>query len=125
MYDILASGKINSKTNIFPETYKKSINGSTKKWMKDDLLALINKINDLYKEWKSTNDIVQYNRKKINFKVSNMNLNHNLQNFSDYLNKPSNIDFTLNELLKMKFIILSIILKTKIVRVKIKSRINY
>ena len=32
------------------------------KWMTDDLLTLVNKINDLYKEWKSTNDIVEYNQ---------------------------------------------------------------
>ena len=143
--------------------------------MTDDLLTLVNRKNDLYKEWKSTNDIVEYNRKKINFKTfdkiidknieeakkiyyhttfsayknnlkktwamindtlhkkkncndfptefrinnesitdpiqisnhfnnyfanvglnlaSNMNVHHNIQNFTDYLNKPSNIDFT-------------------------------
>ena len=37
--------------------------------MTGDLLALVNKINDLYKEWKSTNDIVEYNINKIKFKT--------------------------------------------------------
>ena len=35
--------------------------------MTDDILTLVKK--DLYKEWKSTNDIVEYNRKKMNFKT--------------------------------------------------------
>ena len=56
-----------------------------------------------------------------------MNVHHNIQNFTDYLNKPSNIDFTFeptseNDFYKI-FNNLKIIIK--IVRVKMKSLINY
>ena len=48
-YDIFAS-EIFYQKNIFSETLKNSINGSTKKekWMTDDLLTLVKK--ELYKE---------------------------------------------------------------------------
>ena len=94
--------------------------------MTDNLLTLVKK--DLYKEWKSTNDIVEYNQNiyyhttfSTEFRInnvyitdpiqigklfynyfaniglnlaSNMYVHHNIQNFPDYLNKHSNIDFT-------------------------------
>ena len=176
-YEILASEIFNSKNKHIPRNIKKFNKRKHKKekWMTEDLLTLVNRKNDLYKEWKSTNDIVEYNRKKINFKTfdkiiyknieeakkiyyhttfsayknnlkktwamindtlhkkkncnkfptefrinnesitdpiqisnhfnnyfanaglnlaSNMNVHHSIQNFTDYLNKPSNIDFT-------------------------------
>ena len=35
--------------------------------MTDDLLKLVNRKNDLYRDWKSTSDNVEYERKKVNF----------------------------------------------------------
>ena len=37
--------------------------------MTDDLLKLVNRKNDLYRDWKSTTDNVEYERKKVNFKT--------------------------------------------------------
>ena len=37
--------------------------------MTNDLLKLINRKNDMYRDWKSTNDETEYSRKKINFKT--------------------------------------------------------
>ena len=39
------------------------------KWMTNDLLTLINKKNDRYRDWKSTTDNILYEIKKINFKT--------------------------------------------------------
>ena len=57
--------------------------------------------------------------------ASNMNIHHNIQNFTDYLNKPSNIDFTFEPTSENDIYNIINILKTKIVRVKMKSPINY
>ena len=38
-------------------------------WMNKELLTLINKKNDKYRDWKSTNNDVEYEVKKINFKT--------------------------------------------------------
>ena len=56
--------------------------------------------------------------------ASNMNLNNNLQNFSDSLNKPSNRDFTFEPTSENEMYNIINNLK-KIVRVKLKSLINY
>ena len=45
-----------SKSTHIPRNFKKSITEAQKRQ--------VNLKNDLYKEWKSTNDIVEYNRKK-------------------------------------------------------------
>ena len=37
--------------------------------MKKNLLALVNKKNDKYRDWKSTNNDIEYEIKKINFKT--------------------------------------------------------
>ena len=37
--------------------------------MTDDLLKFVNRKNDLYRDWKSTSDNVEYERKKVNFKT--------------------------------------------------------
>ena len=38
-------------------------------WMNKNLLALVNKKNDKYRDWKSTNNDIEYEIKKINFKT--------------------------------------------------------
>ena len=38
-------------------------------WMNRELLTLINKKNDKYRDWKSTNNDVEYEVKKVNFKT--------------------------------------------------------
>ena len=38
-------------------------------WMNKELLTLINKKNDQYRDWKSTNNDIEYETKKINFKT--------------------------------------------------------
>ena len=38
-------------------------------WMNKELLTLINKKNDKYRDWKSTNNDIEYETKKINFKT--------------------------------------------------------
>ena len=37
-------------------------------WMTNELLTLINRKNDLYREWKSTSNDIKYENKKVNFK---------------------------------------------------------
>ena len=39
------------------------------RWMTNELLTLINRKNDLYREWKSTSNDTEYENKKINFKT--------------------------------------------------------
>ena len=34
------------------------------KWMTNELLSLVNKKNDMYREWRSTEDNIEFNRKK-------------------------------------------------------------
>ena len=38
-------------------------------WMTNELLTLINRKNDLYREWKSTSNDIEYESKKVNFKT--------------------------------------------------------
>ena len=38
-------------------------------WMTNELLTLINRKNDLYREWKSTSNDIEYEHKKVNFKT--------------------------------------------------------
>ena len=38
--------------------------------MTNELLTLINKKTDLYREWKSTSNDIEYENKKVNFKTS-------------------------------------------------------
>ena len=54
-----------------------------------------------------------------------MNIHHNIQNYTDYLNKPSNIDYTFEPTSENDIYNIINNLKTKIVRVKMKSPINY
>ena len=37
--------------------------------MTNELLTLINRKNDLYREWKSTSNDIEYENKKVNFKT--------------------------------------------------------
>ena len=37
--------------------------------MTNELLTLINRKNDLYREWKSTSNDIEYEHKKVNFKT--------------------------------------------------------
>ena len=47
--------------------------------MTDDLLKLVNGKNDLYQDWKSTSDNVEYERKKVNFKTYDRIVNQNIR----------------------------------------------
>ena len=47
--------------------------------MTDDLLKLVNRKNDLYRDWKSTSDNVEYERKKVNFKTYDRIVNQNIR----------------------------------------------
>ena len=38
-------------------------------WMTNEILTLINRKNDLYREWKSTSNDIEYEHKKVNFKT--------------------------------------------------------
>ena len=48
-------------------------------WMTDDLLKLVNRKNDLYRDWKFTSDNVEYERKKVNFKTYDRIVNRNIR----------------------------------------------
>ena len=80
IYDILASEIFISKSKHIPRNIK-IINirkHKKEKWMTDDILVLVKK-EDLYIEWKSTNDIVEYNRNKINFKTFDTIIDTNIE----------------------------------------------
>ena len=47
--------------------------------MTDDLLKLVNRKNDLYRDWKFTSDNVEYERKKVNFKTYDRIVNRNIR----------------------------------------------
>ena len=50
---------------------KSLIKGNTKKekWMTNNLLSLVNPKNLMYRDWKSTNNVNEYSKKKINFQT--------------------------------------------------------
>ena len=65
-YNILSDIITTTKANHIPKRKKKNNKRKFKKqpWMTDDLLKLVNRKNDLYRDWKSTSDNVEYERKK-------------------------------------------------------------
>ena len=70
-YNILAHALSEAKQKHFPRKVKRFNKRKhfKHKWMTNDLLTLINKKNDRYRDWKSTTDNILYEIKKINFKT--------------------------------------------------------
>ena len=48
--------------------------------MTDEVLILVNKKNKMYREWRSTNDITEFTRKKINFKTFDKIVDQSIEN---------------------------------------------
>ena len=78
-------------------------------WMTNDLLVLINKKNDMYRNWKSTVNDEEYENKKVNFKTYDRIVSDGIQNakhqyyFNTFISQKNNmkktwktIDETLN-----------------------------
>ena len=70
-YNILAHALSEAKQKHIPRKVKRFNKRKhfKHKWMTNDLLTLINKKNDRYRDWKSTTDNILYEIKKINFKT--------------------------------------------------------
>ena len=70
-YTILSSILSDLKNVHIPKKVRKFNKRKHKKqkWMTNELLNLVNKKNDMYREWRSTCDNIEFNRKKINFKT--------------------------------------------------------
>ena len=70
-YSLLSSTIDEAKTKHIPKKSKKTNKRKHKKepWMTNNLLVRINRKNDMYREWKSTNNNEEYKIKKINFKT--------------------------------------------------------
>ena len=70
-YNILSTSLENAKKKHIP----KKLQGFNRRkhfiepWMNKNLLALVNKKNNKYRDWKSTNNDIEYEIKKINFKT--------------------------------------------------------
>ena len=65
-YNILTHILSEAKNNHIPRKMKRFNKRKhfKHKWMTSDLLSLINKKNDKYRDWKSTTDNIQYEKKK-------------------------------------------------------------
>ena len=65
--------------------------------MTDKILKLVNRKNDLYRNWKSTSDNIDYEQKKQNFKTCDRIVNQsirdakNLYYFKTFTNQKNNI----------------------------------
>ena len=65
--------------------------------MTDKVLKLVNRKNDLYRNWKSTSDNIDYEQKKQNFKTCDRIVNQsirdakNLYYFKTFTNQKNNI----------------------------------
>ena len=70
-YNLLWSTIDQAKTKHIPKKSNKFNKRKHKKepWMTNNLLVRINRKNDMYREWKSTNNNEEYEIKKINFKT--------------------------------------------------------
>ena len=70
-YNFLSSAIDHAKTKHIPKKTRKFNKRKHKKepWMTNNLLAHINRKNDMYREWKSTSNNEEYENKKINFKT--------------------------------------------------------
>ena len=65
-YNILTSILTTSKNNHIPKKIKKFNKRKHKKenWMTDELLILVNRKNDMYRDWKSTSNDYEYQIKE-------------------------------------------------------------
>ena len=70
-YNLLSSAIDHAKTKHIPKKTRKFNKRKHKQepWMTNNLLAHINRKNDMYREWKSTSNNEEYETKKINFKT--------------------------------------------------------
>ena len=70
-YTILSNILTNSKRRHIPKKQQKFNKRRDKKenWMTNDLLKLVTQKNTMYRSWKATQDLNEYNVKKINFKT--------------------------------------------------------
>ena len=70
-YNLLSSAIDHAKTKHIPKKTRKFNKRKHIKepWMTNNLLAHINRKNDMYREWKSTSKNEEYENKKINFKT--------------------------------------------------------
>ena len=70
-YNLISSAIDHAKTKHIPKKTRKFNKCKHKKepWMTNNLLAHINRKNDMYREWKSTSNNEEYENKKINFKT--------------------------------------------------------
>ena len=70
-YKILSKIITESKNKHIPKKIKKFDKRKHKKekWMTNNLLSLVNQKNRMYRDWKSTNNVNEYSKKKINFQT--------------------------------------------------------
>ena len=110
-YNLLSSTINKAKSLHIPKKSKKINKRKHKKepWMTNDLLVLINKKNDMYRNWKSTVNDEEYENKKVNFKTYDRIVSDGIQNakhqyyFNTFISHKNNmkktwktIDETLN-----------------------------
>ena len=110
-YNLLSSTINKAKSLHIPKKSKKFNKRKHKKepWMTNDLLVLINKKNDMYRNWKSTVNDEEYENKKVNFKTYDRIVSDGIQNakhqyyFNTFISQKNNmkktwktIDETLN-----------------------------
>ena len=74
-YKILSKIITESKNKHIPKKIKKFDKRKHKKekWMTNNLLSLVNQKNRMYRDWKSTNNVNEYSKKKINFQTFETN----------------------------------------------------
>ena len=61
---------MNEKCVKFSKKVKKNVGKHFKNpWMMNELLTLMNRKNDLYREWKSTSNDIEYENKNVTFKT--------------------------------------------------------
>ena len=70
-YNIFSSSLENAKNKHIPKKLQRFNRRKhfIEPWMNKNLLDLINKKNDKYRDWKSTNNDIEYEIKKVNFKT--------------------------------------------------------
>ena len=98
-YKILSDVITTAKANHIPKKLKKIDRRKFKKqpWMTDQVLKLVNRKNDLYRNWKSTSDNFEYEQKKQNFKTYDRIVNQcirdakNLYYFNTFTNQKNDM----------------------------------
>ena len=101
-YNLLSSTINKDKSLHIPKKSKKFNKRKHKKepWMTSDLLVLINKKNDMYRNWKSTVNDEEYENKKVNFKTYDRIVSDGIQNakhqyyFNTFISQKNNIKQT-------------------------------